>query len=409
MATSAIKVEGLCKSYTLGGTQWRHGTLYDVLANSLRAPFGQSKSTTHEPPEQFWALNDVSFEVKPGEVVGIIGRNGAGKSTMLKVLSRITAPTRGRVELRGRLASLLEVGTGFHAELSGRENIFLNGALLGMTRREVVRKFDEIVAFAEVDRFIDTPVKRYSSGMYVRLAFAVAAHLDVDILLVDEVLAVGDAAFQRKSLGKMGDVAKGGRTVVFVSHNLSAIIGLCARALLFDGGQCKIDGPTSETLSAYESGLSEAGGSLQAAHFDGPLTRELVFQELACTQDGAPVTVVDPTRAFSIEVRGMCTQSFDSLGLNIALYRDGFHIATCHDTPTDVAMRAGAFTSRFEIAADVLRPGRYTIGIGASSTFGRWIWGGDVAALDFSENLGGRAANRVAGAVALPYAARRVQ
>lgn len=202
-------------------------------------------------PNTFWALKDVSFTVEQGEIVGVIGRNGAGKSTLLKVLTRITEPTSGRAVLRGRVGSLLEVGTGFHPELSGRENVFLNGAILGMRRREIERKFDEIVAFAEVERFIDTPVKRYSSGMYVRLAFAVAAHLDPEILLVDEVLAVGDAAFQTKCLGKMKDVAGEGRTVLFVSHNMAAVSQLCERGILLDGGRISIQGATADVIRVY--------------------------------------------------------------------------------------------------------------------------------------------------------------
>ena len=203
--------------------------------------------------DSFWALRDVSFDVQQGEVLGIIGRNGAGKSTLLKILSRITEPTEGRVNLRGRVASLLEVGTGFHPELTGRENIYLNGAMLGMTRAEIKRKFDEIVAFAEVEKFLDTPVKRYSSGMYVRLAFAVAAHLEPEILIVDEVLAVGDAEFQKKCLGKMGEVARGGRTVLFVSHDLQAIMQLTKRTILLKSGCLEHDGPSPESIAVYRA------------------------------------------------------------------------------------------------------------------------------------------------------------
>src|SRR3954452_12188805 len=229
----AIRVENLSKLYRIGARQEPYRTLRDTLAGAATAPFRRVRSAfqrnaaTSEQSNDFWALKNVSFEVKRGEVIGIIGRNGAGKSTLLKILSRITEPTEGRLTLRGRVASLLEVGTGFHAELTGRENIFLNGAILGMSRQEVRRKFDEIVAFAEVERFLDTPVKRYSSGMYVRLAFAVAAHLEPEILIVDEVLAVGDAEFQKKCLGKIDDVAhRQGRTVLFVSHNMAAIQNL---------------------------------------------------------------------------------------------------------------------------------------------------------------------------------------
>lgn len=250
MSDIAIRVENLGKRYTIGVGQ-RHDTLRDALADfRLRiADFGRKspKSRIENPKsEEFWALKDVSFEVHRGEVVGVIGRNGAGKSTLLKILSRITEPTTGYAEIHGRVGSLLEVGTGFHPELTGRENIYLNGAILGMKRTEIDRKFDEIVAFSEIEKFLDTPVKRYSSGMYVRLAFAVAAHLEPEILLVDEVLAVGDASFQKKCLGKMGDVAGEGRTVLFVSHNMGAVQSLCAYLFLFrDGRLCEQGHPES--------------------------------------------------------------------------------------------------------------------------------------------------------------------
>ena len=206
--------------------------------------------STGEIPDRFWALQDIFFDVRQGEVLGIIGRNGAGKSTLLKIMSRVTTPTRGEIRIKGRVASLLEIGTGFHPELTGGENIFLNGAILGMTKGEIRKKFDEIVAFAEVDEFVDTPVKRYSSGMFVRLAFAVAAHLEPEILLVDEVLAVGDAQFQKKCLAKMGEVAKGGRTVLFVSHNMGAVKSLCGRAILLDKGKVVMDGPPGMASAA---------------------------------------------------------------------------------------------------------------------------------------------------------------
>jgi lipopolysaccharide transport system ATP-binding protein len=229
----------------------RHDNLRDTLHHTARKLWRRFRWGTGFRKEEFWALRDVSFEVKQGEVVGIIGRNGAGKSTLLKILSRITEPTRGRIELRGRVASLLEVGTGFHPELSGRENVFLNGAILGMSRAEIRRKFHEIVAFAEVEQFLDTPVKHYSSGMYVRLAFAVAAHLEPEILIVDEVLAVGDIEFQRKCLGKMEQVAGGGRTVMFVSHNMAAIHRLCSRTLYLRQGHLMTDGPSAEVIDRY--------------------------------------------------------------------------------------------------------------------------------------------------------------
>lgn len=270
MSDIAISVEALSKSFMVSKSTaqvGRYVALRDVLAGAattLTRSIGNlalGRAKIHQDKvEEFWALREVSFDVNQGERIGIIGGNGAGKSTLLKVLSRITEPTSGRVRIRGRVASLLEVGTGFHPELTGRENIFLNGAILGMARREIRRKFDEIVDFAEVGRFIDTPVKRFSSGMYVRLAFAVAAHLEPDVLVVDEVLAVGDAPFQRKCLGKMGEVSSQGRTVLFVSHNMAALVGLCSRAILLRGGRLEGDGPASEVVRRYiDCGTQRSG------------------------------------------------------------------------------------------------------------------------------------------------------
>jgi len=253
MARPIIEAKGLSKSYQLGETL-RHDTLRDAVSQGFSSLFGKGTRSVEARPKpdgDFWALKDVSFDVQQGEVIGVIGRNGAGKSTLLKILSRITDPTRGEVRLRGRVASLLEVGTGFHPELTGRENIFLNGAILGMRKTEIRKKFDDIVAFAEIEKFLDTPVKRYSSGMYVRLAFAVAAHLEPEILIVDEVLAVGDMAFQKKCLGKMDDVSRSGRTIIFVSHNMAALQGLCDRAILLNSGRVVADGATDEVVSMY--------------------------------------------------------------------------------------------------------------------------------------------------------------
>ncbi len=262
MSNTAIHAEHVSKQYRIGVRE-RYKTLRDTVTDfavGLIRRFNSWGQTASNRENTIWALKDVSFEIQPGEVVGIIGPNGAGKSTLLRVLSRITEPTEGEVRIHGRVGSLLEVGTGFHPELTGRENIYLNGAILGMQKEEVNRKFDEIVAFAEVEKFLDTPVKRYSSGMYVRLAFAVAAHLESDILLVDEVLAVGDAAFQKKCLGKMGDVAHQGRTVLFVSHNMPSITMLCNRALLISSGALIQDGPSAKVVNSYLAKISAASG-----------------------------------------------------------------------------------------------------------------------------------------------------
>ena len=258
--STIIRAENLSKQYFIEASRPRAGSLRDSLGGLLKRRMKRIGGAARRRGQEFWALSDVSFSVKQGEVVGIVGRNGAGKSTLLKVLSRITEPTEGRAELYGRVGSLLEVGTGFHHELTGRENIYLNGAMLGMKRGEIERKFDEIVAFAEMDKFLDTPVKRYSSGMYTRLAFAVAAHLEPEILLVDEVLAVGDASFQKKCLGKMGEVAQGGRTVLYVSHNLGSMANLCPRAILLESGRKTDDGPTPGVIGHYISGGRETGG-----------------------------------------------------------------------------------------------------------------------------------------------------
>ena len=273
MTAPAIRVEGLWKEYSIGGARRTTRTFREALVEAFDAPLrrlrGGERDTSSE--NRFWALTDVSFEVRPGEVVGIIGRNGAGKSTLLKVLSRITAPTKGQVEIRGRIASLLEVGTGFHAELTGRENIRLNGAILGMSSAEVARKFDQIVAFSGVEKFIDTPVKHYSSGMYMRLAFSVAAHLEPEILVIDEVLAVGDAEFQKKCLGKMSEVAGQGRTVLFVSHNMSAISVLCQSAILLESGTVALKGDSATAIARYGALSQDAGADVvEHREFSGP-------------------------------------------------------------------------------------------------------------------------------------------
>ena len=277
MSDSVIKVKQLSKRYLIGHQGDARDGLRHRLEAALRNPFQwllERKRQLQRTREEFWALKGVSFEVKPGDVVGIIGRNGAGKSTLLKILSRITEPTSGRIEIEGRVASLLEVGTGFHPELTGRENVFLNGAILGMGRAEIGRKFDEIVAFSEVEKFLDTPVKHYSSGMYMRLAFAVAAHLEPEILIVDEVLAVGDAAFQKKCLGKMQDVSKDGRTVLFVSHNMGAVTTLCRTAIWLHGGRVVSTGVARETVDEYltsngqsQARMADLGGLKRAGDF----------------------------------------------------------------------------------------------------------------------------------------------
>lgn len=298
---SIITVDKLSKQYRLGARQASYQTVREACMSAVQAPLRWLRGQRAARAETLQALHDVSFQVAPGEVVGIIGRNGAGKSTLLKILSRITEPTTGEIELCGRVGSLLEVGTGFHPELTGRDNIYLNGAILGMTRREIARKFDEIVAFAEVDRFIDTAVKFYSSGMYMRLAFAVAAHLEPEILIVDEVLAVGDAAFQKKCLGKMSEVARAGRTVLFVSHNMHAVSVLCTRGLVLKRGRLVYDGTADGAVSAYLAAARESTGQVDGASRPG--TGEFRFAQVEPIE---PIFGCDAEKRFSfrIERRG---------------------------------------------------------------------------------------------------------
>jgi len=286
MSDVVVRVDKISKRYRIGGKQERYKTFREAIVQTVRAPFRRLSAKHDDLSNTFWALNDVSFEVKRGEVLGIIGRNGAGKSTLLKILSRITEPTTGAIYLKGRVGALLEVGTGFHPELTGRENIYLSGTILGMTRAEVTRKFDEIIDFAGVEQFIDTPVKRYSSGMGLRLGFAVAAHLEPEILVVDEVLAVGDADFQKKCLGKMSEVAGQGRTVLFVSHNMDAVRNLCGRVVWLENGKLKID---TNVFSAIESYLKQNNvhglyASLLTADRSG--SQIALFEEVSISKTG---------------------------------------------------------------------------------------------------------------------------
>ena len=375
MTRPAIKVEGLYKEYAVGQVRQRHGTFYDLLSHSLQAPLRRLRSLGDltEARERFWALRDVSFEIQPGEVVGVIGRNGAGKSTLLKILSRITAPTKGKIEVRGRLASLLEVGTGFHPELSGRENIFLNGAILGMRRSEVARKFDEIVAFAEVEKFIDTPVKRYSSGMYVRLAFSVAAHLEPDVLIVDEVLAVGDASFQRKCLGKLEATHRSGRAVIVVSHHMPMITQLCSKALWLDRGEAIVAGDVRSVAARYLS--SSRHGQLQWVPA-GDATNDFHYQRVSIVaSDGHSSDAISASSSFYVElcyvVRAENMRGRIAMQIRDQYDTPIFSSANTDGTSSPIRIWArGEYVESCEIPGNLLAPGTYFLTVSSPSTSG---------------------------------------
>ncbi len=369
----AIRVEDLGKRYRIGGMPSGYRTLRDALASSMR------RLTRREPPpskDTIWALRHINFNVERGQVLGIVGRNGAGKSTLLKLLSRVTDPTEGKAEIYGRVGSLLEVGTGFHPELTGRENIYLNGAILGMKRAEIERKFDEIVDFAEVRKFIDTPVKRYSSGMYLRLAFGVAAHLEPEILVVDEVLAVGDAEFQRKCLGKMSDVAHEGRTVLFVSHNMSAILRLTEETIVLDKGQIVMRGPTPEAVDFYMTSEMARSGERRWEPGDDYQT-DNPFHPIAIrvldSQDRVADRVLS-SEDFSVEFEYELQEELTGLrvGMYLATSR-GEQVFTSFDTDNPetyerlTERRKGHYISKCRIPRDLLNGGVFIIGVNASS------------------------------------------
>ncbi|HBH78813.1 MAG TPA: ABC transporter ATP-binding protein [Nitrospira sp.] len=376
MGDIAIRVQGISKQYRIGKKE-RYKTLRDTLASTVTVPFQRAGRLlrgegleTAERDEMIWALKDISVELRRGEAIGVIGANGSGKSTFLKILSRITEPTTGFADIYGRVGSLLEVGTGFHPELTGRENTYLNGAILGMRRDEIDRKFDEIVAFSEVERFIDTPVKHYSSGMYLRLAFAVAAHLEPEILLVDEVLAVGDAGFQKKCLGKMGSVTKEGRTVLLVSHNMGAIAQLCERTVHLEQGRLKCVGPSAEVVSAYLS--SSVGADVKSIWFNDsskPNHAEVRFiSARLLSVDEQPLSVVRFDSAFFVEIAYAVSVPIRDLSISYKV----------HDTQGNLVFEAmdtdmpewkgrvrgpGQYRSICEVLPSFLKPGRYHISL----------------------------------------------
>jgi lipopolysaccharide transport system ATP-binding protein len=370
-----IRATGLGKKYTLAHRRAPNVGLRHILQNSIQAPF---RSLLGKPPqaredgtkEDFWALRDLAFEVEKGQVTGIIGRNGAGKSTLLKIMSRITEPSTGRIEIDGRVASLLEVGTGFQPELTGRENIFLNGAILGMARSEILRKFDEIVRFAEVEKFLDTPVKFYSSGMYVRLAFAVAAHLDPEILIVDEVLAVGDTAFQQKCLDRMLSISKSGSTVFFVSHNLSTVKQLCSHGMLLDKGQIAFQGSAVDTIARYMESRNSVGERWERRLAIPPEGSGLYFRAASILNSTGNVSAdLRNDETFCLEVDFEATAFFDNALISVQFKnQEGLVVFTsCNTDLTQrfVPFEVGRQTYRAHYDAINLFPGRYTLNISA--------------------------------------------
>ncbi len=361
MSNLAIEAHGISKQYRIGAAAYYY-TLRESLARLARAPF-RRRERTPRTDQLFWALRDVSFTLRHGDVLGIVGKNGSGKSTLLKVLSRITEPTEGRAIVRGRVASLLEVGTGFHFELTGRENVFLNGSILGMKRAEIARKFDEIVSFAEVERFIDTPVKHYSSGMFLRLAFAVAAHMEPEILIVDEVLAVGDAAFQRKSLGKMSEVAGEGRTVIFVSHNMPTVLRLCNVGLLLNSGQVVAEGAIQNVVNAYVRQGVELAGERQ---FEPSARADVAFTAVRLRDCRNAISAqINLSEGVFVELDYLVRQPIRAAQIAFRLYNsDGTCVLTSTDFDSDLSryeatQAAGAYTARAFLPSNYLRAGSY--------------------------------------------------
>lgn len=375
MSSSVIHVENLGKRYQIGDAVVKYRTARESISAAFR-DLKRKSGVADDKSRHIWALKDINFDVNEGQVLGIIGKNGAGKSTLLKILSRVTYPTEGLVDIRGRVGSLLEVGTGFHPELTGRENIMMNGAILGMRRSEILKKFDEIVSFAEVEQFIDTPVKRYSSGMYLRLAFAVAAHLEPEILVVDEVLAVGDAEFQRKCLGKMSDVAQQGRTVLFVSHNMSAVLRLTQESLVIEKGRLAMRAPTPQAVDYYlASGFSLGGQRDWSAEELNPDEKDFIPVQLRLLNTQGQISdTMRSTEPMDVEFKYRLNNPIT--GLRIGLYlitTRGEYVFTSFDTDNaDLYQQmtnreAGLYISRCRIPADTLNEGRYVIGVNASA------------------------------------------
>lgn len=368
----AIQVKGISKKYSINHQQGGYIALRDVIANIFKNPFTFLKTKTKEvlgieTKEEFWALKNVNFDIMKGEVIGIIGRNGAGKSTLLKILSQITPPTTGEIKINGTVGSLLEVGTGFHPELTGRENIFLNGAILGMKKKDIVKKFDEIVKFADIEKFLDTPVKHYSSGMYVRLAFSVAAHMETDILIIDEVLAVGDAEFQKKCLGKMNDITKEeGRTILFVSHNMGAVKQLCDKVIILKDGKMEFVGQSKKGIDIYlNTGLSLLSErkwvNLMSAPGDNLTKISRVFSH---KENGKLADIFDITKKIGITFEYEVFENGHSFTHGLNVYNeDGINVFNSHDINGSEKRNKGKYSSTVWITENLLSEGTFSIGV----------------------------------------------
>jgi lipopolysaccharide transport system ATP-binding protein len=381
MSNKVITIENLSKSYRLGaigtGTFYGDAKRWWAKVRGKSDPYLKIGETDHgnRTGETLWALKDINLSVQRGEVLGIIGRNGAGKSTLLKILSRVTAPTSGRVRVKGHIASLLEVGTGFHPELTGRENIYLNGAIMGMNRAEINRKFDEIVSFSEVEQFIDTPVKRYSSGMYVRLAFAVAAHLEPEILVVDEVLAVGDITFQKKCLGKMSAISKEGRTVLYVSHQMATILSLTQNCILMQKGQIAVRGETSQVVSDYMHGLSGSQGSQGINYLDvyprsRNLPRDIEFVEITLRDENGAVKglfIEKEPIEMVVKVRVKKPTKYFSIAMDVSTF-EGVRVFSVSKPKEEIELAEGLYQISTSFSPNYLRPGKYSITLGTHSS-----------------------------------------
>jgi len=397
----AIKADNISKAYQIGefstGTISRDIERWWALLRGKEDPFlriGETNDRSSKGESDIvWSLKDINFNIEQGDAVGIIGRNGAGKSTLLKILSRVTTPTTGSVKVKGRIASLLEVGTGFHPELTGKENIFLNGAILGMRKHEIKKHFDAIVDFAGVERYVDTPVKRYSSGMYVRLAFAVAAHLQSEILIVDEVLAVGDAEFQKKCLGKMGDVSQNeGRTVLFVSHNMGAVKQLCQKGILLQNGQMIFSGSADATISRYLKNSSQ-NGLIDNKSVMGSIKDSVEFIDIAVNGVKEQEISFEPENKINISLKWKCISEIKKFRISFNIYKEGVLLFTLHDLASPQFTETGNYTSSVVIPAFTLRPGEYAIAIGGHdgdniSSGIEWLYISDVFSFEILEKWG---------------------